>query len=344
MRPARSLEVTLLVRLGLVLTAAFAGVALWLWHHLGQIEAEHPQPIVHQVMAEFFKDIAWTVPAVLIATLVFTAFTLRRGLSVLRDISARAASISPGDLDHRLPEENLPVEIAPLVRATNEMLARLEAGFDLQRRFTANAAHELRTPLQLLAAELERLGPGHSTEALRGHVARMNRLVGQLLAVARLDASAHKPAGVCDLGQTAADTLGTLATLAIGRGVSLALDRPKNAVLVQGQADMIGDLIRNLAENALAAAPRGSEVGVTVDQAGCLAVVDHGPGIALEHRTRLYERFWRAPGAPPGGSGLGLAIVRDIAETCAASIELDDPPGGGTRFRVRFLAIRSDQA
>lgn len=341
MKRARSLEAILLVRLALVFAAAFVGVAAWLWFHLGQFEIEHPQPIVHQVLAEFFYDIAWTVPVVLMVILAFTAFTLRRSLAILRDISARASSISPGYLNHRLPEEHLPVEIAPLVRATNDMLDRLEAGFDAQRRFTANAAHELRTPLQLLAAELERLNSDAASDVLRAHVARMIRLVGQLLAVARLDATKNIAEGNCDLGQVTADTLVVLAPLALKVDVSLALDRPETPVLVQGQADMVGDLVRNLAENALAVAPKGTEVNVSVSGTGCLSIIDCGAGIAVEHRPRLFERFWRAPGAPPGGSGLGLAIVKEIADACAAQIEIDHPPEGGTRFRVRFLSARS---
>lgn len=142
MKRAFSLETALLLRLGIVLTAAFAVIALWLRLHLGRIESANPQPIIHDVMAEFFTDIAWVVPIVLAITLAVTAFTLRRSLSSLRDISAKAAAIRPGTLHQRLPETDLPFETLPLVHAMNEMLDRVEAGFALQRRFTANAAHE----------------------------------------------------------------------------------------------------------------------------------------------------------------------------------------------------------
>ena len=337
MNAPRSLETVLLVRLGLVLSVAFAAVTAWLWVHLGQIGVEHPQPIVHNVMAEFFTDIAWTMPLVLVVALAFAAFTLRRSLAPLRKISARAAEIRPGALDQRLPEEDLPAEVIPLVRATNEMLDRVEAGFAQQRRFTGNAAHELRTPLQLLAAGLEALGADPKIEPLREDVNRMSRLVAQLLAVARLDARTEPVLGTADLAKTAAETLAFLAPLAVARGASVALERPPEPVMVRGDAALISDVIRNLVENALAVSPAGSEVTVVVGIDGRLDVMDQGPGIPPEHRQRVFERFWRAPGSPTGGSGLGLAIVKEIADICGAGLRVGDTPDGGALVSIAFV-------
>lgn len=339
MKAPRSLASVLLLRLGLVLTAAFAVIAAWLWLHLGHIETAHPQAVVHDIMAEFFTDIAWIVPIVLVVTLAFTAFTLRRSLAPLREISARAAAIRPGALDQRLPELDLPAEVVPLVRATNEMLDRVEVGFALQRRFTANAAHELRTPLQLLSAGLEALGADSRIESLREDVRRMSRLVAQLLAVARLDARTKPALGKADLAKAAADTLSFLAPLAVARGASVALDRPPEPVMVRGDAALIEDLIRNLVENALAASPAGAEVTVAVGADGRLDVIDRGPGIAPEFRERVFERFWRAPGAPAGGSGLGLSIVKEVADACGARLSIADAPEGGAVVRIAFVSL-----
>jgi len=342
MKLPRSLEFTLLWRLGLVLTAAFAVIAIWLWLHLSHIETEYPQAIVHDVMAEFFRDIAWVVPVVLVITLAFTAFTLRRSLMPLRETSARAAAIRPGTLDKRLPETDLPTEAVPLVRATNEMLDRVEAGFALQRRFTANAAHELRTPLQLLSAGLEALGGDPKIEPLRDDVRRMSRLVAQLLAVARLDARVERTSGKADLTRAAADTLSFLAPLAVAHGVSVALERPSGSAIVNGDAALIEDLIRNLVENAIAVSPAGAEVTVAVSADGQLNVIDHGPGIAPERREQVFERFWRTPDAPSGGSGLGLAIVKEIADACGASLQISDRAEGGTIISVNFVLAPGD--
>lgn len=336
MKVPRSLERMLLLRLGLVLAGAFAAVAIWLRLHLGHIGAERPQPVVHEIMAEFFTDIAWTMPVVLVIALALTAFTLRRSLASLRQISARATDIRPGALDQRLPETALPTEIIPLVRATNEMLDRVEAGFARQRRFTANAAHELRTPLQLLSAGLEALETSPQIAALRDDVRRMSRLVEQLLAVARLDARAEPVLATTDLAKVTAETLAFLAPLAVTRNASLALDAPEQPVAVRGDSVLIGDLIRNLVENALAATPAGTEVTVTVSSVCTLEVRDHGPGVAPEYRERIFERFWRPPGSPLGGSGLGLAIVKEIVDICGARVAISDAPGGGALFTVTF--------
>lgn len=337
MKLPRSLETILLLRLGLVLVASFAAIAGWLWLHLGHIETGHPEPIVHEIMAEFFTDIAWTVPVVMVITLAFAAVTLRRSFAPLRHLSARAAEIRPGALDQRLPKTGLPAELIPLVRAVNRMLDRVEAGFAIQRRFTANAAHELRTPLQLLASGIEALGADCRAEPLREDVRRMSRLVSQLLAVARLDARTEPVSGTADLAKVARETLAFLAPLAVACGVSVALECPPGPVTVRGDAGLIGDLIRNLVENALAVSPAGTEVTVAVDPEGYLNVIDQGPGIAPEYRERVFERFWRAPEAPPGGSGLGLAIVKEIAEASGATLSIDEAPGGGARVGVAFL-------
>lgn len=337
MKTPRSLETVLLLRLGLVLTAAFAAVAGWLWLHLGHIETGHPEPIIHDVMAEFFTDIAWTVPVVLAVTLAFAAVTLRRSFAPLRDLSVRATEIRPGALDQRLPKTGLPAEVVPLVRAVNRMLDRVEAGFAVQRRFTANAAHELRTPLQLLASGIDALGADCRAEPLREDVRRMSRLVSQLLAVARLDARTEPVSGTADLTKVAVETLAFLAPLAVARDASVALDRPPGPVTVCGDADLIGDLVRNLVENALAVSPAGTEVTVVVGADGHLDVMDQGPGIAPEHRERVFERFWRAPDAPAGGSGLGLAIVKEIADACGAALRIADASGGGALVSVAFV-------
>jgi signal transduction histidine kinase len=332
----RSLEAALLLRLGLVLTVAFAVIAGWFALHVSEVQERHTQLTVHEVMGEFFVHIAWTVPLILAVTLALAAITLRRSFAPLRSISARAAQIRPDALDQRLPEAGVPSEVLPLVRGTNEMLDRVEAGFARQRRFTANVAHELRTPLQLLAAGLEAFGPDKRIEPLRDDVKRISRLVTQLLEVSRLDARIEPVLGTADLGKIAAETLAALAPLAVARGATVALERPEGPVTVRGEAVLIGDLMRNLFENAISVSPDGAEVTVVVDAGGKLEVIDRGPGIAPEHRQRVFERFWRAPGAPYGGSGLGLAIVKEIADICAARIGIADAAGGGACVSVAF--------
>ena len=143
--------------------------------------------LVHSILREFVFDIAWYVPPFVALALLLAAFSVRRSLLPLRTASAQASAIGPGSIALRLPEADVPTEALPLVIAVNQALERLEQGFVIQRRFTANAAHELRTPLTIITARLDTLeGNGH-VSALREEVARMNRLVEQLLCVARLD-------------------------------------------------------------------------------------------------------------------------------------------------------------
>ena len=108
---------------------------------------------------------------------------------------------------------------------------------------------------------------------------------------------------------------------------------------MRGNADLISDLVRNLVENALAVSTAGTEVTVVVRANGRLDVTDRGPGIAPEHRDRVFERFWRAPGAPPGGSGLGLAIVKEISDACGATLHIADARGGGALVSVVFVRL-----
>lgn len=292
--------------------------------------------LVHSILREFVFDIAWYVPPFVALALLLAAYRVRKSLAPLRAASARASEIAPEAMAVRLPEANVPAEALPLVTAVNRALDRLEQGFALQRRFTANAAHELRTPLTIITARLDTLESNGELGALREEVARMNRLVEQLLCVARLDSVALDVSAPVDLRRLAEEVVGALAHLALASGRSIALTSAEHEVVIVGNAAAIGDALRNLVENALAHTPPGTEVIVGVGSDGTLSVADSGPGIPAEDRPHIFDRFWRGKGVRTPGAGLGLAIVMEVAKAHGAHIAVGNRQPRGTRFDLRF--------
>ncbi|HWF65382.1 MAG TPA: ATP-binding protein, partial [Rhizomicrobium sp.] len=263
-------------------------------------------------------------------------WTIRTGLRRVAAISRRAAQIDPRSTDVRLPVEGLPSELRPLVQAVNSAFDRLQEGFAVQRRFTANAAHELRTPLTMLTAGLDELQANEAVGKLRADVMRMNRLVNQLLQVARLDAVPLDVNAQVDLARVAAQVVEYLAPWAIALHRTVGLDAHEGPILVSGNAEEISNAIRNLVENAVWHSPQGTEVMVSVSADRAVTVIDRGPGVPVEDRSRIFSRFWRGKAVAVPGAGLGLSIVAEIMRLHGGAVEVGDVPGGGAFFKLSF--------
>jgi len=271
-----------------------------------------------------------------------------QGLRPLTEIAGAIRRRDPASLDP-LPERPMPEEVAPMVSELNALLARLREALDKQKRFTADAAHELRSPLTALQIQLDMLARARSADetrdavdGLRAGVKRAGRLVEQLLTMARLEPQSQANPVPVALDQLLTEVATELEPLAEARRVQLRLSRLEHAT-IRGEPQGLHALVRNLIDNAVRYTPTGGEVRLALFRDGGVAAVvveDTGPGIPAADRTRVFDRFFRLPGASAEGSGLGLAIVRQVADAHGATVELGDGEAGrGLRVTVRFEVI-----
>ena len=225
-----------------------------------------------EVMTELLPVLA----PLFIGALLVGPFTIRRSLLPLDRLSAQAAMIEPARTDVRLDEHGVPSEILPLVRKINEALARIDEGFEQQRRFTSNAAHELRTPLAILRARIDGLEEGPTKSGLITDLERMSRLVAQLLLAGRLEVQVTPPRVATDLVEVARETVERMTPLQAAGEHQLKLLLPEKPVEILGDPEFLGDALRNLIENALAHSPAGAPVEIEVTPGGAIEVRDRG--------------------------------------------------------------------
>jgi len=274
-------------------------------------------------------------------------FGVTRGLAPLREVSAEVARRTASDLAP-LPPHHGPEELSPLIDAVDQLMTKVRDAIDLQRRFIADASHQLRTPLAVLRTEAESAlreedpaAMRHALAHLRDHSQATSRLASQLLSLARAEPAADLAGNAEMVGLSALvrETCATLVPEALGRGADLGFEDGGHA-LVRANPVLIRELLANLVDNALRYAPAATiTVGVAADPSGAiLSVEDDGPGIPAEERSRVFDRFYRVRGTPGNGAGLGLAIVREIAQRYGGSVTLGDAAGRGLRVEVRFPA------
>jgi two-component system OmpR family sensor kinase len=317
-----------------------------------------PEGIVQAAQPEAVRDalardlaLRMILPLLLLMPLfaLLVAWVLARSLRPLHEASRRVRERDAGRLDP-LPTEGVPAELVPLVEQINALLGRVAASLEAQRRFVADAAHELRSPVAALAlqAQLAERAPDAAAREqafgeLKRGIARTSRLMQQLLDLARLEPGvASEPPAAVDLAGVVREVVGSFAAQADRLGIDLGADAPP-AMPARGSPAELHSLVANLVDNALRYAPRGSAVTVSLRAAPDAAVIrveDAGPGIPLAERERVLERFQRVAGDWTSGSGLGLPIAKAIAERHRGELVLADarpgeqPPGLAVQVRL----------
>lgn len=299
----------------------------------------HRDVLIDDIVSNFIPRVAWITIPILLLLLGIEAHVVRRVFRPVEAASRRAREISPRRTDIRLSLAEIPSEIAPLVVAVNEALDRLEQGFRVQREFTADAAHELRTPITILRTRIDTLADADVAEPLRRDLAVMTRVVTQLLEMAEVENMAPGDDARADLRAVAAEVIAFLVPLAIAEGRSIALAGEEAPVWVAGRAEVLSRAFRNLIENALRHTPPGTVVEVVVEPAGVAHVCDEGPGIDEAERELLFRRFWRGDRKRSGGAGLGLSIVQRIMELYGGAVTVANRPTGGACFTLRFRPV-----
>lgn len=266
----------------------------------------------HRALRELSEHVLLPMAVLILPMALAGRWAIKSGVRPLTDAAAEIDARARETRGVQVDTTDIPIEARPFADAINRVLGRIDGAAALHEAFAADIAHELRTPLTLLSLELDRLDHPDAPR-MRGDVAKMRRLIDQLMLLAQIDAdhTAQIPPAPVDLGEIAADVIAQLAPLALDAGRRLELET-EAPVMVAGRREAIAAALRNLIENALRVSPEGSCIAVRTSADGTLAVRDEGPGLSADQLAALSQRHRRADHASRDGAGLGLAIVDRI--------------------------------
>ncbi|QCP53474.1 two-component sensor histidine kinase [Trinickia violacea] len=288
------------------------------------------------------------VPVLLLVTANLVRKMFRPIASLAADIDRRGErELHPVDAGH------LPAEVRPFVVAINRLLGRIEQSMETQRRFVADAAHELRSPLTALSLQAERLAEADmSGEArdrltvLRKGIERGRGLLDQLLTLARAQSTPERPSTAVSVQHVYRRVLEDLMALAEAKCIDIGVEGDNDALVLVNEVDLIA-VVRNLVDNAIRYTPERGRIDLSVtarDRRAVLEIKDSGPGIPAAERERVFDPFYRALGSGEVGSGLGLSIVKTIADRLGADVRLgyaDEPSQAGLHVTVRIPLAES---
>ena len=306
-----------------------------LWFLIAQ-DRRRPEVIVDDVVASFLARFLWIVPVTIVVSLGLAIFVVRRAAGKIGDVSREADGIRADTMDLRLNAEQLPSEARPLANAVNHALDRVHDAYRNQSEFIANVAHELRTPLALIALRTETCGDPLLKMQLHGAVERATHVINQLMELASVENPRPNddPADLCAVARHAVEMH---APLVFRSGRTIALDAPPLPHLVAGSTALIEIALSNLIDNAIRHTPEGTDIIVTILDNGGIAVADNGPGIAASPGDAR-RRYWRADMKRTDSAGLGLAIVDRIMTALGGQLKVGSRADGGALMQLQFRA------
>ena len=276
------------------------------------------------------------VPALMLAMYFATRRALRPLTHVARQAGELGSAVAAGRSFAPLSGEGLPLEFDGVVTGINAMLAKLDRSLTLQKEFTSDVAHQLRTPLAVLLLEVSALPPGAAQERVKREIGDLADLVNQLLRFAQAEDAMARQRHAVDIVGTTRKVCEDLASTAFSAKKQIEFDAPEAGIVVSGHPALIDAAIRNVVDNAIKLSPPNSTISVSVDAERKIIVEDRGPGVPDAQKKLIFERFWRADGRRTPGNGIGLALVRRIAFLHGGNAHVEDRPGGGARFVVRL--------
>jgi two-component system sensor histidine kinase QseC len=299
------------------------------------------QELAHKIRLQVFLPILIALP--ILGLLII--LSVKKGLQPLQQLTNEIIKRSANQLNP-VSMDNVPSEISPIVSEINQLLKKLKRAINTERQFTADAAHELRTPLAAIKAQtqvalrsIDDNSQASELDKIIEGVDRSSHLVEQLLILARLDPeTVHGEFKSIDLGKTLENSIAQVSHIALERGINISLSSDK-FIVFKGVEVLFDVLIVNLLKNAFIYTPKNGHVDVSLkarDKSIIFSFSDSGVGIPKKLRDRIFDRFYRIPGVKQTGSGLGLSIVKRIVEIHSGTITVEDSSSGGANVIIKF--------